>query len=94
MKKRIIVACGGAVATSTVAANKIVELCKKEGIAIEIIQCRVSEISANLQNVSLIVTTARVNKDYGIPLENGMAFVSGIGMEAASQKILAHLRSE
>lgn len=92
MKKRIIVACGGAVATSTIAAHKIVELCKKEGIDVEIVQCRVSEISANLQNVSLIVTTARVTKDYGIPLENGMAFVSGIGMAEANQKILAHLK--
>lgn len=31
MKKKVIVACGGAVATSTIAANKVVELCKKTG---------------------------------------------------------------
>ena len=30
MKKKIIVACGGAVATSTIAANKVVELCKEK----------------------------------------------------------------
>jgi PTS system galactitol-specific IIB component len=92
MKKRIIVACGGAVATSTVAASKISELCKKNGINFEIIQCRVSEISSNCQNVDLIVTTARVKKDFGIPLENGMAFVSGIGVEVAEEKILSHLK--
>lgn len=92
MRKRVIVACGGAVATSTVAANKIVALCKQEGIDIEIVQCRVSEISANCQNVDLIVTTSRVTKDYGIPLETGMPFVSGIGAKEAGEKILAHLR--
>jgi PTS system galactitol-specific IIB component len=92
MRKRVIVACGGAVATSTVAANKIVELCKKEGIDVEIVQCRVSEISANCQNVDLIVTTSRVTKDYGIPLETGMPFVSGIKADEAAQKILTHLR--
>ena len=32
MKKKVIVACGGAVATSTIAANAIVELAK-EGLA-------------------------------------------------------------
>ena len=30
MKKKVIVACGGAVATSTIAANKVVELGKKK----------------------------------------------------------------
>lgn len=92
MKKRVIVACAGAVATSTVAANKIIELCKKDGIDIEIIQCRVSEISANSQNANLIVATSRVTKDFGIPLESGIPFVSGIGAEEAGKKILSHLR--
>jgi len=94
LKKRIIVACGGAVATSTVAAKKIAELCKREGIDAEIIQCRVSEIASNCQNADLIVTTAKVKKDYGIPLENGMAFVSGIGIPQTEEKILRHLTKE
>ena len=91
-KKRIIVACGGAVATSTVAANKIVDLCKEQGIPVEIVQCRVSEIASNCDNVDLIVTTARVTRDYGVPLESGMAFVSGVGIEAAEERILKHLK--
>ncbi|GAA3324691.1 hypothetical protein GCM10020331_053580 [Ectobacillus funiculus] len=61
-KKRIIVACGGAVATSTVAATRIVELCEEQGISVEVVQCRVSEIASNCDNVDLIVTTARVTK--------------------------------
>ena len=36
MKKKIIVACGGAVATSTIAANKVVELCKENGIFVKL----------------------------------------------------------
>ena len=38
MKKKVIVACGGAVATSTIAANAIVELAKENNIDIEIAQ--------------------------------------------------------
>lgn len=92
MKKKIIVACGGAVATSTVVADRIKDLCKREGIDAEIIQCRVSEISSKVDGADLIVTTARVKKDYGVPLENGMAFVSGVGIEEAENRILNHLK--
>ena len=42
--KKVIVAWGGAVATSTVAANKIRELAKKENIPVEVTQCRVNEL--------------------------------------------------
>lgn len=91
MAKKVIVACGGAVATSTVAAKKIADLCKKNGIDVDIVQCRVSEIASKCEGADLIVTTARVSRDYGIPLENGMAFISGIGIEETEKKILSHL---
>ena len=79
MKKRVIVACGGAVATSTIAANKVVELCKKNGIDVEICQIRISEIESNLP-ADLIVTTSKVKRDYGVPLITGMPFISGVGV--------------
>lgn len=87
MKKKVIVACGGAVATSTIAANKIVELCKKNGIDVEICQIRISEIESNLP-ADLIVTTSKVKRDYGVPLLTGMPFISGVGMEKTEQEIL------
>ena len=40
--KKVIVACGGAVATSTVAANRIKELCKYNNIDLDLVQCRIS----------------------------------------------------
>lgn len=92
MRKKVIVACGGAVATSTIAANKIVELCKKNQITVEICQIRISEIESNLDRTDLIVTTSRIKRDYGIPYVNGMAFISGIGEEAAEAKILEILK--
>jgi PTS system galactitol-specific IIB component len=92
MKKRVIVACGGAVATSTVAASRVVDLCKDNGIDVEIVQCRVSEIGANLTGVSLIVATSKVQKDHGLPFISGMPFISGVGVEKAEQAILAALK--
>ncbi len=92
MKKKVIVACGGAVATSTIAANKIVELCKKNGIEVEICQVRISEIESNLPGTDLIVTTSKVKRDYGVPLLTGMPFISGVGVEKTEEAILKVLQ--
>ncbi|WP_303860449.1 PTS galactitol transporter subunit IIB [Alkalibaculum bacchi] len=90
--KKVIVACGGAVATSTVAANAIEELAKKNDIDINICQCRISEIQSNLDGAALIVPTSRVKRDYGVPLIPGTAFISGVGTDQLEEKILDVLR--
>lgn len=83
MKRKIIVACGGAVATSTMAAEEIKELCQSHNIPVELIQCRVNEIETYMDGVHLICTTAKVERSFGdIPLVHGMPFVSGVGIEA------------
>ncbi|MBU8790011.1 PTS galactitol transporter subunit IIB [Oceanobacillus caeni] len=92
MKKNVIVACGGAVATSTVAAEKIRELLKREGIDADVSQYRVNELESKKDNADLIVTTARVTKDLGVPVIHGVAFISGIGVEKTEQQILDVLR--
>ena len=94
MKKKVIVACGGAVATSTIAANKVVELGKKNGIDIDICQVRISEIESNLSGASLIVTTSKVKRDYGVPLITGMSFISGIGVDKTEKAILDVLKAD
>ncbi|WP_110954496.1 PTS galactitol transporter subunit IIB [Anaerosinus massiliensis] len=90
--KKVIVACGGAVATSTVAANEIKELCKANGIEVEILQIRMSEIESSLQGIDLIVTTMKIKRDYGLPYVNGMAFLTGINKAETEEKILGYLK--
>jgi len=92
MKKKVIVACGGAVATSTIAAQRILELCQSHHIPVEICQSRISEIESNLLDASLIVTTSRVKRDYGIPLITGTSFISGIGIQKTEDEILKILK--
>ncbi|MGX7245572.1 PTS galactitol transporter subunit IIB [Enterococcus quebecensis] len=86
--KKVIVACGGAIATSTVAANKIKELAQRENIPVEVVQCRVNELDSKKEGADLIVTTAKVKKDYGIPVIHGVAFVSGVNIAGTESKIL------
>ena len=81
MKRKVIVACGGAVATSTMAAEEIKDL--------DLVQCRVNEIETYMDGAHLICTTARVDRTFGdIPVVHGMPFISGVGIEELQQKIL------
>ena len=90
--KKIIVACGGAVATSTVAADAIRDLCKNNGIQADVVQMRVIEIANNLNGVDLVVTTMRIKSNFDVPYVNGMAFLTGINKEATEEKILSYLK--
>ncbi|HCL6625586.1 TPA: PTS galactitol transporter subunit IIB [Citrobacter amalonaticus] len=93
MKRKIIVACGGAVATSTMAAEEIKELCRAHNIHVELVQCRVNEIETYMDGADLICTTAKVDRAFGdIPLVHGMPFISGVGIEALQNKILSILQ--
>ncbi|MBR3187979.1 MAG: PTS galactitol transporter subunit IIB, partial [Lachnospiraceae bacterium] len=74
-----------------VAANKVVELCKNNGIDVEIKQVRISEIASNLP-ADLIVTTSKVKTDYGVPLITGMPFISGVNVAKTEAKILKVLQ--
>lgn len=93
MKRKVIVACGGAVATSTMAAEEIKDLCEENGITVEIVQCRVNEIETYMDGVDLICTTAKVDRTFGdIPVVHGMPFISGVGIDALQDKILTILK--
>ena len=43
-KKRVIIACGNGVATSTVVASKVKDYCAANGVSIEVTQCRMIEL--------------------------------------------------
>lgn len=87
-KKKVIVACIGAVATSTLVAGKLQELARKHQLNLDICQCRIVEIPSNLDGASLIIPTARVKRDYGIPVVIGTPFITGIGLEKTEQEVL------
>lgn len=86
--KKVYVACGGAVATSTVAADKVRELFKNKGLQVEVLQCRISELDSIVDQADLIITTARIRKNYPIPVLHGVAFISGVNEEQLQQQII------
>lgn len=82
-KKRILVACGTGMATSTAAAESLREGLEDQGINVEISQCKISELNSQVDSFQphVIVTTAKISDDYGIPVFSGQPFLTGVGEE-------------
>jgi len=90
--KRILVACGTAIATSTVVAIAIEEALKARGINVVTRQCKAAEVKSLAPGYDLIVTTTPVPKDIGIPVIQTLAFLTGIGKEAVIEDIVKALQ--
>jgi PTS system galactitol-specific IIB component len=86
-QKRILVACGTAIATSTVVAKAIEESLRARGIPVITRQCKATEVKGLAPGYDLIVTTTPVPKDLGVPVIQTLAFLTGIGKEAVIEQI-------
>ncbi len=85
--KKILVACGTAIATSTVVAKKLEEKLRARGIDVRIDQCKASEVGAKAASYDLIVSTTEVDDARGKPLVRTLSFHTGIGVDADVDKI-------
>lgn len=91
--KRILVACGTAIATSTVVARAIEEAMSERGIRVITRQCKATEVPSLVQGMDLIVTTTPVPGNLGVPVIQTLAFLTGIGKEAVIEQISKALSS-
>jgi galactitol PTS system EIIB component len=89
--KKVLVACGTAIATSTVVAKKLEEKLRARGIAVTIDQCKASEVGSKASSYDLIVSTTEVDDTRGKPLVRTLSFLTGVGIEADVEKIVKHL---
>ncbi|HRN68391.1 MAG TPA: PTS sugar transporter subunit IIB [Promineifilum sp.] len=90
--KRILVACGTAIATSTVVAIAIEEAMKARGIPVITRQCKATEVRGLAPGYDLIVTTTPVPKDLNVPVIQTLAFLTGVGKEAVIEQIANALK--
>lgn len=85
--KRILVACGTAIATSTVVAKAIEEGLAARGIQVITRQCKAVEVPSLAHEFDLIVTTTPVPQNLGVPVIQTLAFLTGIGKEEVLDQI-------
>jgi len=90
-RRRVLVACGTAVATSTVVANAIVEAMAERGIEIDTIQCKATEVPGMIDQADLVVSTTPLPPDLDKPAIVTLAFLTGIGRDAEIEKIAGYL---
>lgn len=86
---KVIVACGSGVATSQTVASKVTRLLQEKNqqhIQIEVVDLK--SLDSHIKGSSAYIAITKVDKDYPIPVINGIAFLTGIGMDAELQKII------
>lgn len=89
--KKVIVACGTGIATSTVVCVKIKEALKAAGVQAEVVQCKVNEIPSKISGASLVVTTTSYTNPT-VPVIRAISFLTGIGMDKDLAKIVEILK--
>lgn len=86
--KKIIVACGSGVATSQTVASKLLRLMDSRGVKVEVEAVDMKSLDQHIKNADAYVSIVKPQKDYGIPVFNGVAFLTGVGMEQELDKII------
>lgn len=90
--KKIIVACGCGIATSTIVCDRLEELLEENNIKAHIIQCKISEVLSMEDDVDLILSTTVLPTSYKKITLNVMDYVIGINMEELDEQILNALK--
>lgn len=91
--KRIVVACGSGVATSQTVASKLEKMLKQKNVRAEIDAVDMKALDYHLKNADAYVSIVKPSKDYGIPVFNGVSFLTGVGMDSELDKIVNFINS-
>lgn len=86
--KRVLVACGNGVATSTMVASKVRDFLKENNIAATVDQCKLLEVPSKQDAYDLIIATGKYdNASVSKPVVSGMALLTGMGASEVLEDI-------
>lgn len=86
--KKILIACGNGIATSTVVATKIREYLKSKNIDVMTSQCKLMEVPGKVEGYDLLVTTGQFEgQTKDVPILKGMPLLLGIGADELLEEI-------
>ena len=88
--KRILIACGSGVCTSTVANQKISDFLNANGYEgqYKMEQCKVSEIAAKSEDFDFCIATTAAPANAKCPVSAGLPLLTGMGMDKLQSDIL------
>lgn len=88
--KKIVLACGSGVATSTAVAKKVSDLLDENGYKgqYHIVQCAIAEAGAQCADADLLVATTVAPSGITCAYVSGVPFLTGMGKVDAEKQIL------
>lgn len=88
--KKIVLACGSGIATSTAVAHKVATLLDENGYANQyhIVQCAIAEATSQCADADLLIATTVAPAGVACEFISGLPFLTGMGIADTQQKIL------
>ncbi len=91
--KKIIVACGSGVATSQTVASKVNRMLQADKIEAAVEAVDLKSVERHLKGACAYITIVKDKKDYGVPVINGIAFLTGAGQQGEYKKLVEAVNS-
>ncbi len=85
---RILVACGSGIATSTVIANRVKDLCTDHGYSVKVEQRKITEVEGLAPDYDLIVSSTRVPNTVKTPAVFAINYLTGMNADATDAQVL------
>jgi len=88
--KKILVACGTGICTSTMAAKKLQGELESRGLAgkFSINQCKVSELAFKANDFDVVICTSNATGSFDTPIIQGLAYLTGVGMAKTTDQVV------
>lgn len=88
--KKILLACGSGVCTSTAARVKVEKILDENGYKgqYKIDQCKIAEVPSKSVNYDFVIATTMKPDGVKCPFINGITFLTGVGVEKTAKEIL------
>ena len=88
---KLMVACGSGIATSTHAASMVQEYMEERHIPVSIMTCSVQDLANRLSGCYVILSTAQVSFESGLPVFNGVPLLTGVGDDELLEELAAKI---
>lgn len=86
--KKVIVACGSGVATSQTVASKVNRMLKEKNIDAQVEAVDLKSVDRYMDSSAAYITITKTTQEYPIPVINGIAFLTGVGIDKEFQKLI------
>lgn len=88
MAPKIVVACGSGVVTSQTVASKLTRLLERRGIEADVEAVDIKELKQALRDADAYVSVVKTDGDYGVPVFNGVTFLTGMGQDQEFERLV------